>query len=175
MLYVPHNNLCMDFEGVDVSYIAGTPYVGANVVYKAGPGGNEGELTAWDPAAGKAVWKIAEKYPAWSGTVATAGDLVFYGTMEGWFKAVNARTGQVVWQFKCGSGVIGQPITYRGPDGHQYVAVFSGIGGWPGAVVVNDLDTRDPTVAVGWGKAMADLKMDTNRGGTLYVFTVEGK
>jgi PQQ-dependent dehydrogenase (methanol/ethanol family) len=175
LLYVPHNNLCMDFEGVDVSYIAGTPYVGANVVYKAGPGGNEGELTAWDPAAGKAVWKIPEKYPAWSGTVVTAGDLVFYGTMEGWFKAVNAKTGQVVWQFKCGSGVIGQPITYRGPDGHQYVAVFSGIGGWPGAVVVNDLDTRDPTVAVGWGKAMADLKMDTNRGGTLYVFTVEGK
>jgi PQQ-dependent dehydrogenase (methanol/ethanol family) len=175
LLYVPHNNLCMDFEGAEVSYIAGTPYVGANVVYKPGPGGNEGELTAWDPAAGKAVWKIAEKYPAWSGTVVTAGDLVFYGTMEGWFKAVNARTGQVVWQFKCGSGVIGQPITYRGPDGHQYVAVFSGVGGWPGAVVVNDLDTRDPTVAVGWGKAMADLKMDTNRGGTLYVFTVEGK
>jgi PQQ-dependent dehydrogenase (methanol/ethanol family) len=175
LLYVPHNNLCMDFEGAEVSYIAGTPYVGANVVYKPGPGGNQGELTGWDPAAGKAVWKIAEKYPAWSGTVVTAGDLVFYGTMEGWFKAVNARSGQVVWQFKTGSGVIGQPITYRGPDGHQYVAVFSGIGGWPGAVVVNDLDTRDPTVAVGWGKAMADLKMDTNRGGTLYVFTVEGK
>ena len=121
------------------------------------------------------MWTIKEKYPAWSGTVATAGDLVFYGTMEGWFKAVNARTGEVVWQFKTGSGVIGQPVTYRGPDGHQYVAVFSGIGGWPGAVVVGDLDTRDPTVAVGWGKAMADLKMDTNKGGTLYVFTVEGK
>jgi lanthanide-dependent methanol dehydrogenase len=174
-MYVPHNNLCMDFEGAEVSYIAGTPYVGANVVYKPGPGGHEGELTAWDPAAGKAIWTIKEKYPAWSGTVATAGDLVFYGTMEGWFKAVNARTGEVVWQFKTGSGVIGQPVTYRGPDGHQYVAVFSGIGGWPGAVVVGDLDTRDPTVAVGWGKAMADLKMDTNKGGTLYVFTVEGK
>jgi PQQ-dependent dehydrogenase (methanol/ethanol family) len=175
LLYVPHNNLCMDFEGVEASYIAGTPYVGATVVYKAGPGGSQGELTAWDPAAGRAVWKIAEKYPAWSGTVTTAGDLVFYGTMEGWFKAVNARTGEVVWQFKTGSGIVGQPITYRGPDGHQYVAVFSGVGGWPGAVVVNDLDTRDPTAAVGWGKAMADLKMDTNRGGTLYVFTVEGK
>jgi PQQ-dependent dehydrogenase (methanol/ethanol family) len=175
LLYVPHNNLCMDFEGVEVSYIAGTPYVGATVVYKPGPGGNQGQLTAWDPAAGRAVWNILEKYPAWSGTVTTAGDLVFYGTMEGWFKAVNARSGQVVWEFKTGSGIVGQPITYRAPDGHQYVAVFSGVGGWPGAVVVNDLDTRDPTVAVGWGKAMADLKMDTNRGGTLYVFTVEGK
>jgi PQQ-dependent dehydrogenase (methanol/ethanol family) len=175
LLYVPHNNLCMDFEGTEVSYIAGTPYVGANVVYKAGPGGHQGEVTAWDPAAGRAVWKLKEKYPAWSGTVATAGDLVFYGTMEGWFKAVDARSGQVVWQFKTGSGIVGQPITYRGPDGHQYVAVYSGIGGWPGAVVVNDLDTRDPTVAGGWGLALADLEMDTNKGGTLYVFTVEGK
>ena len=174
-MYVPHNNLCMDFEGVEVSYIAGTPYVGANTVYKAGPGGHQGELTAWDPAAGKPVWTIKEKYPAWSGTLATAGDVVFYGNMEGWFKAVNARTGDVLWQFKTGSGVIGQPMTYRGPDGHQYVAVYSGIGGWPGAVVVGDLDTRDRTAAVGWGLAMNDLKMATNKGGTLYVFTVEGK
>jgi PQQ-dependent dehydrogenase (methanol/ethanol family) len=174
-MYVPHNNLCMDYEGVEVSYIAGTPYVGANVVYKPGPGGHQGEMTAWDPAAGKAVWTIKEKYPAWSGTLATAGDLVFYGNMEGWFKAVNARTGDVVWQFKTGSGVIGQPVAYRGPDGHQYIAVFSGIGGWPGAVVVGDLDTRDHTAAVGWGLALNDLKMATNKGGTLYVFTVEGK
>jgi lanthanide-dependent methanol dehydrogenase len=175
LLYVPHNNLCMDFEAVEVSYIAGTPYLGANVVYKPGPGGHQGLVTAWDPAQGKAVWQLTEKYPAWSGTVVTAGDVVFYGTMEGWFKAVNARTGEVVWQFKTGSGIIGQPVTYRGPDGHQYVAVLSGIGGWPGAVVVNDLDTRDRTAAAGWGLAMADLKKDTQKGGTLYVFTVEGK
>jgi PQQ-dependent dehydrogenase (methanol/ethanol family) len=174
LLYLPHNNLCMDFEGVEVSYIAGTPYVGANVVFKPGPGGHQGALTAWDPAAGRAVWTIAEKYPAWSGTVVTAGGLVFYGTMEGWFKAVDARTGTVLWQFKTGSGVIGQPITYRGPDGHQYVAVLSGIGGWPGAVVVNDLDTADDTAALGWGVAMRDLKKDTTKGGMLYVFTVEG-
>ncbi len=173
-LYVPHNNLCMDFESVDVSYIAGTPYVGANVVYRPGPGGHQGNLTAWDPVAARAVWSINERYPAWSGTVATAGDLVFYGTMEGWFKAVNARTGEIVWQFKTGSGIIGQPVSYRGPDGHQYIAVFSGVGGWPGAVVVNDLDTRDATAAAGWGLTMAPLQRETRRGGTLYVFTVEG-
>jgi PQQ-dependent dehydrogenase (methanol/ethanol family) len=175
LIYLPHNNLCMDYEGVEVSYIAGTPYVGANVVYKPGPGGHQGEVTAWDPARGQAVWKITEKYPAWSGTLATAGDLVFYGTMEGWFKAADARSGSVLWQFKTGSGIIGQPITYRGPDGHQYVAVFSGVGGWPGSVVVNDLDTRDQTAGNGWGLAMRDLKRDTTRGGTLYVFTVEGR
>jgi PQQ-dependent dehydrogenase (methanol/ethanol family) len=175
LLYLPHNNLCMDFEGVEVSYIAGTPYVGANVVYRAGPGGHQGELTAWDPVGAKPRWKITEKFPVWSGTVVTAGDLVFYGTMEGWFKAVDARSGNVVWQFKTGSGIIGQPVTYRGPDGHQYVAILSGVGGWPGAVVVNDLDTRDKTAAVGWGEAMTDLSKVTNRGGMLYVFTVEGQ
>ena len=174
LLYIAHNNLCMDFEAVEASYISGTPYVGASVVYKPGPGGHQGELTAWDPIAGKAVWKIHEKYPAWSGTLTTAGGLVFYGTMEGWFKAVDAQSGKVVWQFKTGSGIIGQPITYRGPDGHQYVAVFSGVGGWPGAVVVNDLDTNDQTAALGWGIAMRDLKKDTTKGGMLYVFTVEG-
>ena len=100
----------------------------------------------------------------------TAGDVVFYGTMEGWFKAVHARTGELLWQFKTGSGIIGQPITYRGPDGKQYVAVLSGIGGWPGADVVNDLDTRDATAALGWGSAMADLKAATTKGGTLYIF-----
>lgn len=94
--------------------------------------------------------------------------------MEGWFKALHARTGETLWQFKTGSGIIGQPITYRGPDGHQYVAVFAGIGGWPGAIVVNDLDTRDDTAALGWGLAMRTLKNDTTKGGMLYVFTVEG-
>jgi PQQ-dependent dehydrogenase (methanol/ethanol family) len=172
LLYLGHNNLCMDFEGVETSYIAGTPYVGANVVYKAGPGGHMGWVTAWDPVGAKPAWQLKEKYPVWSGTLATAGDVVFYGTMEGWFKAVHARTGELLWQFKTGSGIIGQPITYRGPDGVQYVAVLSGIGGWPGAVVVNDLDTRDRTAALGWGEAMRDLKKDTTRGGMLYVFAV---
>ena len=174
LVYMAHNNLCMDFEAVEVSYIAGTPFVGANVVYKAGPGGHQGVVTAWDPVAAKPAWSITEKYPAWSGTLVTAGDVVFYGNMEGWFKAVDAKTGKVLWQFKTGSGIIGQPISYRGPDGRQYVAIFSGIGGWPGAVVVNDLDTRDSTAALGWGKAMADLKKDTTRGGMLYVFALDG-
>src|SRR5689334_21680621 len=126
----------MDYEGTEASYIAGTPFVGANVRMQAGPGGHRGELTAWDPVAARAVW---------TGTVTTAGDLVFYGTMDGWFKAANARTGEILWQFKTGSGIVGQPITYRGPDGHQYVAVLSGVGGWAGAVVSGGLDTRDAT------------------------------
>ncbi|MFN7141451.1 MAG: methanol/ethanol family PQQ-dependent dehydrogenase, partial [Limisphaerales bacterium] len=129
-LYIPHQNLAMDEELVEANYIAGTPFVGANVKMKAGPGGHRGEFDAWDPIARKKVWSIKERFPVWSGTVVTAGDVAFYGTMEGWFKAVHARTGEVLWQFKCGSGIIGQPITYRGPDGKQYVAILSGVGGW---------------------------------------------
>jgi PQQ-dependent dehydrogenase (methanol/ethanol family) len=170
LVYLPHNNLCMDFEGMEANYIAGTPFVGANVRFYAGPGGHRGEFSAWDPVGRKKAWSITENFPVWSGTVATAGDVVFYGTMEGWFKAVHARTGDLLWQFKTGSGIIGQPITYRGPDGKQYVAVLSGIGGWPGAIVVNDLDTRDATAGNGWGSAVPDLKDASAKGGMLYVF-----
>jgi PQQ-dependent dehydrogenase (methanol/ethanol family) len=170
LVYIPHNNLCMDFEAMEANYIAGTPFVGANVRYYAGPGGHRGEFTAWDPVARRKVWSVKESFPVWSGAVVTAGDVVFYGTMEGWFKALHARTGELLWQFKTGSGIIGQPVTYRGPDGKQYVAVLSGIGGWPGAVVVNDLDTRDATAALGWGGAVPDLKAATAKGGTLYIF-----
>jgi glucose dehydrogenase len=102
--------------------------------------------------------------------VATAGNVVFYGTMEGWFKAVNAETGELLWQFKTGSGIISQPVTYRGPDGHQYVAVLCGVGGWSGAIVAGDLDPRDGTAALGFVNAMADLKQATTKGGMLYVF-----
>jgi PQQ-dependent dehydrogenase (methanol/ethanol family) len=174
LLYIPHQNLCMDEEGVAASYIAGTPYVGASVIYKAGPGGHRGELTGWDPAAAKAAWSIKENFPVWSGTVVTAGDVVFYGTMDGWFKAVNARTGEQLWRFKVGSGIIGQPIVYKGPDGHEYVAVLSGVGGWAGAMVSNDLDPRDATAGNGFGHVLADLKAATTRGGMLYVFSLGG-
>ncbi|MCA1815299.1 MAG: methanol/ethanol family PQQ-dependent dehydrogenase [Acidobacteria bacterium] len=172
MLYIPHQNLCMDEEGLQANYIAGTPYVGMNVKMYAGPGGKRGVFSAWDPLAGKEVWKIDEDLPVWSGALVTAGDVVFYGTMDGWFKAVNARDGTLLWQFKCGSGIIGQPMTYRGADGKQYVAILAGVGGWSGAVVAGDLDPRDGTAALGFANAMGDLKDKTTKGGMLYVFAL---
>ena len=174
LLYIPHQNLCEDVEAMAASYIAGTPYVGASVVYKPGPGGHRGQVTAWDPGAAKAAWIVKEPFPVWSGTVVTAGDVVFYGTMDGWFKAVHAKTGEPLWQFKCGSGIIGQPIVYKGPDGHEYVAVLAGVGGWAGAIVSNDLDPRDATAGNGFGTVLADLKEATTRGGMLYVFSLGG-
>ena len=170
LLYIPANNLCMDFEGVEANYIAGTPYVGANVRMYAGPGGHRGQLLAWDPVNRRKAWSIDESFPVWSGVVVTAGGVVFYGTMEGWFKAVDASTGRLLWQFKTGSGIVGQPITYLGPDGKQYVAVLSGVGGWSGAIVAGKLDARDGTAALGFVNAMADLPAATTAGGMLYVF-----
>lgn len=172
LLYMPHNNLCMDFEAVDANYIAGTPYVGARVRMYPGPGGHGGEFTAWDPVRATAVWKIKDPFPVWSGALATAGDLVFYGTLDGVFHAVDAQSGAELWRFKTGSGIIGQPVTYRGPDGKQYVAVLSGIGGWVGALVAGGLDARDPTAALGFANAVKDLPRYTGKGGMLYVFAV---
>jgi lanthanide-dependent methanol dehydrogenase len=172
LLYMPHNNLCMDMEGVEANYLAGTPYVGASVTMYAGPGGYRGEFTAWDPVARKPVWKIRERFPAWSGAVVTAGDVVFYGTMDRWFKAVDARTGDLLWQFQVGSGIVGQPVTYRGPDGRQYVAILSGVGGWAGAIVSGGLDARDGTAALGMVGATGDLPDYTAKGGSLYVFAL---
>jgi PQQ-dependent dehydrogenase (methanol/ethanol family) len=172
LLYLPHANLCEDEEGVSANYIAGTPYVGANVKMYAGPGGNRGAFDAWDPVAGKAVWSIKENFPVWSGTVATAGNVVFYGTMDGWFKAVDARSGQLLWQFKCGSGIIGQPVTYLGPDGKQYVSILAGVGGWAGAIVSGQLDPHDGTGALGFVNAMTDLPKATTKGGMLYTFAL---
>jgi PQQ-dependent dehydrogenase (methanol/ethanol family) len=172
LLYIPANNLCMDFEALEANYIAGTPFLGANVRMYAGPGGHRGEFIAWDPVGRRKVWSIRENFPVWSGVVATAGGVVFYGTMEGFFKAVDARTGDVLWQFKTGSGIVSQPVTYRAPDGKQYVAVLSGVGGWSGAVVAGALDTRDATAALGFVNAMTDLPKATARGGTLYLFSL---
>jgi len=172
LLYIPHQNLCQDAGTYEVSYIAGTPYVGADVVMKAGPGGHRGELTAWDPVARRATWKITEHFPVWSGVLITAGDVLFYGTMEGRFKAVDAKTGKELWSFKTQSGVIGQPVSYRGADGKQYVAVLDGVGGWAGTVVSGDVDVRDGTAALGFANAMRDLPQFTGKGGTLYVFAL---
>jgi PQQ-dependent dehydrogenase (methanol/ethanol family) len=172
LLYLPHQNMCQDSETYDVSYIAGTPYVGLDNKMYAGPGGFRGAFTAWDVLAGRKRWSIAERFPVWSGALATAGDVVFYGTMEGWFRAVDANSGKPLWQVRLESGIIGQPISYRGPDGKQYVAILAGVGGWAGAIVSGGLDARDGTAGGGFVNAMKDLPAYTGKGGRLYVFAL---
>jgi len=172
LLYIPHQNMCQDVLHFETSYIAGTPYVGSEVKMKAGPGGHRGEFTAWDPVQRRKAWSLRENFPVWSGALVTAGDVVFYGTMDGYFKAVDARDGKLLWQFKTASGIIGQPVSYRAPDGKQYIAILDGVGGWAGAVVSGDLDVRDSSAALGFANAMKDLPRHTQKGGTLYVFSL---
>ncbi len=126
LFYTSTNNLCMDYAAAHTTYLKGTPFVGVNSPYTAGPGGHLGSFMAWDAASGRKVWENKEPYPNWSGALVTAGDVVFYGTLDGWFKSVDARTGKLLSKFKVGSGVVGNPITYRAPDGRQYVAVYAG-------------------------------------------------
>jgi len=174
LFYVPVNNICMDYEGVEVKYSAGQPYVGAIVRMFPGPGGNRGRFIAWDPMKGKVVWEIKENLAAYGGALTTAGGVVFYGTMEGWLKAVDAKTGTLLWKFKTPSGIIGSPMTYMGPDGKQYVAVLSGIGGWAGIGVAAGIGAEDPTAGLGALGAFGDAGQYTNQGGVLTVFTLPG-
>lgn len=173
LLYIPSHNTCMDYEGTAVNYIAGTPYLGASVRMYPGPGGYQGELIAWDVAQGKKVWGVKEPdFPVYSGVLSTGGDLVFYGTMDGWFRALDAHTGRVLWQFKTASGIVGNPMTFTGPDGKQYVAIYSGIGGWMGAADFPDMSTEDPYAALGAVGAMRNIKSATAPGDLLYVFSL---
>jgi lanthanide-dependent methanol dehydrogenase len=172
LFYTPATNLCMDYGGIEAKYIAGTPYVGAAVKMYGGPGGNRGEFLAWDAGTGKKVWGIKENFPVWSGTLATAGDVVFYGTMDGDFKAVNAANGEVLWKTHFNSGIVGNPMTYIGPDGKQYIAVYEGVGGWAGAIVPGNLSPDDPFAALGTVNAMKDLPDHTKAGGALHVFVL---
>ena len=170
LFYVPTNNLCMHFETREVSYVAGTPYIGASAPEVAGPGGYKGEFMAWDATTGKKVWGIQEPYPVWGGALVTKGGVVFYGTLDGWFKAADAKTGALLWKFKVGSGVVGNPIAYTAPDGKEYIAVYSGIGGDMGLLIAGDVAANLPYDVRERGSTLPDLARWTSWGGMLFVF-----
>jgi PQQ-dependent dehydrogenase (methanol/ethanol family) len=163
------NNFCMDYASTRAAYVKGTPYMSVNSPYTAGPGGHLGALVAWDAGAGRKVWEIDEPYPSWSGVLATAGDVVFYGTLDGWFKSVDATTGKVLSKFKVGSGVVGNPIAFRGPDGKQYVAVYAGFGGdWQ--LLSGDTRSDDPADVRVPLDMMKQIARHTSQGGMVWIF-----
>ncbi len=169
LFYTSINNLCMDYAVSQAGYVKGTPYMSATTPYTAGPGGNMGGFIAWDAATGRKVWEVKEPYPTWSGTLVTAGNVVFYGTLDGWFKSVDARTGKLLSKFKVGSGVVGNPMTYRGPDGKQYVAVYAGIGGdW--FLLSGDVRSDDPADVRAPADFIKDIARRTSQGGIVWIF-----
>ena len=148
LFYIPTNHVCMDYEPFRVSYTAGQPYVGATLAMYPAPGshGGMGNFIAWDNIEGKIKWSIPEQFSVWSGALATAGDVVFYGTLEGYLKAIDASTGDELYSFKTPSGIIGNVMTYE-HGGKQYVGILSGIGGWAGIGLAAGL--TDPNAGLG--------------------------
>ncbi len=156
LVYATVFNICMDLTDHKVAYIPGTPYDGMDLqTHTGGRTGKWGEFIAWNPLTGRRVWSIPENFMTISGVLATAGDVTFYGTADGWFRAVDARSGKVLWSQKLSSGITSQPMTFLGPDGRQYVAVVAGVGG----VVSQVMTAKNGFPA---------------RGGALYVFSIDG-
>jgi PQQ-dependent dehydrogenase (methanol/ethanol family) len=170
LFYVPTNHVCMDYEPFRVSYTAGQPYVGATLsMYPPQGESNMGNFIAWDAKEGKIVWSLPEQFSVWSGALATSGGVVFYGTLEGYLKAVDAKTGKELYKFKTPSGIIGNVMTYE-HGGKQYVAILSGVGGWAGIGLAAGL--TDPQAGLGAVGGYAALRNYTSLGGQLTVFTL---
>jgi len=155
LFFVPLNNLCMTMTTQPATYEAGRIFGGVQTRMTAGPGGNRGRFIAWEAGTGTIAWENREPLAVAGGALATAGGLVFYGTLDGWLKAVDQLSGRELWKFKTPSGIIGNPIAFTGPDGKEYIAVTSGIGGWWG---------------LGGNGAFSDLASLVTSGGVLMVF-----
>jgi alcohol dehydrogenase (cytochrome c) len=156
LVYIPTFNICMDEVGRDVAepkkgaFFLGTEFDAG----KYGPGGHGGEFIAWDPVASKKVWGIKETMPFVGGALSTAGGVVFYGNMQGELKAVDGKTGDILWRFQTGSGIHQGPITYE-LGGKQYVAAVSGHLVGPPSFM---------------GETGQKILSSTTEGGTLFVF-----
>ena len=155
LFYVPANEWGMEIWNEPITYKKGAAYLGAGFTIKTLPGFDYiGALRAMNPKTGKIEWEITNNAPLWGGVLTTGGNLVFWGTPEGFLKAADAKTGKEVWKFQTGSGVVAPPVTWKGKDGQQYVAVVSG---WGGAVPL-------------WGGDVASKVNYLEQGGSVWVF-----
>jgi alcohol dehydrogenase (cytochrome c) len=153
LFYVPSNEWGMDIWNEPITYKKGAAYLGAGFTIKPNYEDHIGSLKAIDPATGEWKWEYKNEAPLWGGVMTTAGGLVFFGTPEGEFKALDDETGEELFSFQTGSGIVGQPVTWD-QDGEQYVAVVSG---WGGAVPL-------------WGGEVANKVNYLNQGGMVWVF-----
>jgi len=157
LVYIPTTNLCMDMEAVQEDYKRGQFYLSVNFdLGKMGPGGHGGGLTAWDPVKQKEAWFFKEELPLNGGTMTTSTGLVFAGDVKGIFRAFDAKTGKILWEFNTGSGISAAPMTYV-IDGKQYVAVVSG---------------RSQSIPAFFGEVGQKIVDASAEGGTLFVFAV---
>lgn len=185
LFFVPTNHVCMDYQplsytGGGTEYNPGDAYVNARLaMFPAGKvmgdgTTNMGNFIAWDAGKGKIVWSDPEKFSAWSGALATAGDVVFYGTLEGYFKAVDAQSGKLLWQVKTPSGIIGNPNAWS-HKGKEQIGIFSGVGGWAGINIAagfseEDAKGKEGTAGLGAVGGYAGLYEYTRLSGLISVF-----
>ena len=171
LFYVGTNHICMDYQAFSVKYRGGFPYVGATLsMFPADHGNTRGRLIAFNPITGETKWAVNEMFQVYSGPLTTDAGVLFYGTLDGWFKAADQATGRILYQFHAPSGIIGNPITYM-HKGKQYVAVLTGVGGWAAIGLAEGLTKGTEGLgAVGLTTSLADY---TNLGGTLMVFSLE--
>jgi len=157
LVYIPSNNICMDWAVSEVNYKRGVFYLGAEFPTLAGPGGYLGELIAWDPIAQKKVWGVKEDLPFNGGTLTTAGGLVFSGNLHGAFRAFDAKNGKELWKAMLGTGIGAGPISYS-VDGKQYVAIVVG---------------RTASIPAFLGDIGKKMVAATPEGGALFVFSID--
>jgi lanthanide-dependent methanol dehydrogenase len=170
LFYVPSNHVCMDYEPFKVEYTAGQPYVGATLsMYPPKGESHMGNFLAWDAGTGKIVWSNKEQFSVWSGVLTTAGGIACHGTLEGKFKCVDQKDGKLLYSNKTPSGIIGNVMTY-GHGGKQYIAVYSGVGGWAGIGLAAGL--TNPTDGLGAVGGYAGLNDYTALGGSLTVWSL---
>jgi PQQ-dependent dehydrogenase (methanol/ethanol family) len=171
MMYCPTNNWCMEDEPQQRTHTnQGTVYVFANVYMYPEKPGVTGKFKKFDVLAGKTVWEIPDPYPNWGGAMVTDGGLAFYGSLGGDFRAVDRESGKILWSRKLGSGIVGNPITYK-VNNKQYVSVYAGIGGWVGLPVAAGLDLNDKFGAIGATAIAKATGLNLiPQGGTLYTF-----
>ncbi len=176
LFYIPTNHVCMDYEPVSGGeYTAGQPYVNAVLnMYPAGKvtgdgTSNLGNFVAWDAGEGRIKWSVPERFSVWSGALATAGDVVFYGALDGYIKCVDAKSGKLLWKFKTPSGIIGNVNTWMHKD-KQYVGILSGVGGWAGIGMAAGL--IQDTEGLGAVGAYKGLSSFTRLGGVLSAFSL---
>ncbi|WP_432695281.1 PQQ-dependent methanol/ethanol family dehydrogenase [Marinobacterium sp. YM272] len=151
--YVPSNEWQMDIWNEPVNYKKGAAYLGAGFTIEPINEDYIGVLRAIDPKTGKEAWRYENYAPLWGGVLATAGNLVFTGNPEGYLMAFDAKSGEMLYKFNTGSGIVGSPITWE-MDGEQYVSVVSG---WGGAVPL-------------WGGKVAQRVKHLNQGGSVWTF-----
>ena len=157
LVYIPTNNVCMDWSVSEVNYRKGVFYLGADFPTVPGPGGYMGELVAWDPVAQKKVWGVKTDLPFNGGTLTTAGGLTFWGDLHGQFRAFDAKNGKELWSSSLGSGIGAGPISYS-VGGKQYVAVVVG---------------RTASIPAFLGEVGKKMTEATPEGGALFVFSAE--